>query len=278
MKKSQLAYAIWPWGTETREEAILAAKEISEIGFTQFESVRQALYAYNFDLEAYKSMLDSYGLKPTSFYFSFRQMEDEKEYFDKAAHDLEFIAKLGAKRATLQGSWGRPEGGVMDDASRQRELDLTVKFAKLTKEFGLETNLHPHINTYHMYEDETDFLMQNTDPDLVHFAPDTAHIAAAGGDPVELIRKYKDRVNFIHLKDYTLGTEITTRGWVDSGVPIMDCFHGLGLGAVDFAEVIKILDSVNYTGPLCIELDNPPISNVDSAKKSYEYIKQFLED
>ena len=234
MKKSQLAYAIWPWGTETREEAILAAKEISEIGFTQFESVAQALYAYDFDLEGYKSMLDSYGLKPTSFYFSLRQMTDEKEYFKKLAHDLEFVAKLGAKRATIQGVWGRPEGDVMDDASRKYNLDLTIKFAKLTKEFGIDTNAHPHINTYLMYEDEIDFLMQNTDPDLVHFAPDTAHIAAGGGDPVQIIRRYKDRVNFIHLKD--------------------------------------------YSGPLCIELDNPPISNIDSAKKSYEYIKQYLED
>ena len=31
MKKSQISYAIWPWGTETKEQAELAAKEITEI-------------------------------------------------------------------------------------------------------------------------------------------------------------------------------------------------------------------------------------------------------
>ena len=66
------------------------------------------------------------------------------------------------------------------------------------------------------------------DPDLISLAPDTAHIAAAGADPVAMIRKYANRVKFIHLKDYKLGDSVTSSGWVDSGVPIMTCFHELG--------------------------------------------------
>lgn len=153
-----------------------------------------------------------------------------------------------------------------------------VRFAKIAKTFGIDTNVHPHVHTYFMYEDDVHYVMQNSDADLLHLAPDTAHICAAGADPVKLIRQYADRVNFVHLKDYKLGDDVTSSGWVGSGVPIMTCFHALGDGSVNFPEVFKILDSVNYTGPLCIEFDKPPVSNAASAKQNYDYLCKYLED
>lgn len=278
MKKSQLCYAIWPWGTKTKEQAELAAKEITEIGYKKFESVKQAIYAYDFNVEEYKAMLDSYGLSAESFYFHLPVVGQEETFFSNLERELDFVRQLGITRATLQGVYGRPEGNVMDEASRQHNLNLMIRFANIAQEYGIKTNVHPHVDTYFMYEDEIDYVMENTDKDLIYFAPDTAHIAAAGGDPVEIIRRYADRVNFTHIKDYKLGDDVTSKGWVDSGVPVMTCFHGLGLGTINFPEIIKILDSVNYTGPLCIELDGAPISNADSAKKSYDYLSKFLED
>ena len=183
---------------------------------------------------------------------------------------------MGVNIVTLQGTNGRPE--VMDDAARKANLDSMVKFATIAKKYGITTNVHPHVNTYFMFEDEIDFVMENTDPDLISLAPDTAHIAAAGADPVKVISKYVDRVKFIHLKDYKLGDGVTSSGWVDSGVPIMTCFCELGEGTVDFPAIFKILESVNYDGPLCIELDRPPVSNVASAKKNFDYLSKFLED
>jgi len=276
MKKSQLSYAIWPWGTATREQAELAAKEITEIGYKSFESVKAAIYAYDMNVEEYKAMLDKYGLTADSFYFHLPPCGQEEKLFDTLEKELDFVAKLGVTRATLQGTGGRPE--VADEPSKEASLKTMVRFAEIAKTFGIATNVHPHVNTYFMYEDEIDYVMKNSDSNLIYFAPDTAHITAAGADAVEVIRRYADRVNFTHLKDYTLGDEITTDGWVDTDVPIMDCFHGIGEGAIDFPEILKILDSVNYTGPLCIELDKAPISNADSAKKSYDYLVKFLED
>lgn len=276
MKKSQICYAVWPWGTTTKEQAETAAKEITEIGYKSFESVKAAIYAYDLNVKEYKSMLDSFGLKAESFYFHLPYVGQEHTLFDTLERELEFVAEMGVTRATLQGTLGRPE--AITKESNDYNVNNMVRFAQAAKKYGIKTNAHPHVNTYFMFEEEIDYVMQNTDPDLIYFAPDTAHIAAAGADPVEVIRRYADRVNFTHLKDYKLGDEIKESGWVDSGVPIMDCFHGLGDGNVNFPEIIKILDSVNYTGPLCIELDCPPVSNVDSAKKNYDYLCKLLED
>ena len=276
MKKNQMAYAIWPWGTETKEQAVEAARDVTSIGYKSFESVKRAMYAYDLNYKEYKAMLDSYGLKAESFYFHIPSIGEDEVLFGNLEAELDFVANMGVNIVTLQGTNGRP--AVMDEAARLANLNSMHRFAKIAKKFGITTNVHPHVNTYFMFEDEIDYVMNNSDKDLLSIAPDTAHIAAAGADPVEVIRRYADRVKFIHLKDYKFGDGVTDSGWVDSGVPIMTCFKPLGEGTVNFAEVFKILESVNYTGPLCIELDKPPVSNVESAKANYDYLSKFLED
>ena len=276
MKKSQISCAIWPWGIKTREQAVVAVKDIKEIGYTSFESTKGAMYAFDLDHKEYKAMLDEYGVEVKSFYFHIPAVGQEATLFDSLEKELDFVANMGVKIVTLQGTFGRPE--VMDEAAKAQNLERMNNFARIAKSFGLKTNAHPHVNTYFMFEDEIDYVMENSDRDLIAFAPDTAHIAAAGADPVAVIKRYADRVRFTHLKDYKLGDAVTDSGWVDSGVPIMSCFHALGDGTVNFPEILGILESVNYEGPLCVELDSPPVSNVASAKQNYDYLCKYVKD
>ena len=53
MDISRITAAIWPWGTNTREEMEIAAKEVSAIGYKSFESVKAAIYAFDMNLDAY---------------------------------------------------------------------------------------------------------------------------------------------------------------------------------------------------------------------------------
>lgn len=277
MKKSQISCAIWPWSIRTKEGFEAVLKDVTDIGYRHFESTRGLLNVFELNSAEIGEIIKRNNIEVDSFYYHLPSKGNEGDVFDNLERELEAIADLNVKRLTLQGVYGRPEG-EMDEKERQHNLNLMNKFANIAKTFGLATNVHPHVGTYFMYEDEIDYVMQNSDPNLIYFAPDTAHIAAADADPVEVIRRYADRVNFTHFKDYKLGNEVVYGGWVDSDVPIMECFHGLGDGNVDFPEVIKILDSVNYTGPLCTELDQTPTTNKDSAQKNYNYLCKYLED
>ena len=69
LDKSRITAAIWPWGTDKREQMEQAAEDIVEIGYSTFESVKAAIYAYDLDIKAYKEVLTQYNLKPVSFYF-----------------------------------------------------------------------------------------------------------------------------------------------------------------------------------------------------------------
>ena len=71
MIKNRITASIWTWGVENREQMELAAKEISEIGYKYFESVKAAIYAFDLNLKDYKSVLERYDIAPASFYFHF---------------------------------------------------------------------------------------------------------------------------------------------------------------------------------------------------------------
>jgi inosose dehydratase len=74
----------------------------------------------------------------------------------------------------------------------------------------------------------------------IAFCPDTAHLAAGGGDPAELIRAYSDRIAHIHLKDLVRE-------------PVS--FRPLGEGDLDFDSILSAIHKVGYDGWLVVELD-----------------------
>ena len=269
LDKTRITAAIWTWGTGAREQMELAAKEVTEIGYRSFESIKAAIYAYDLDLKAYKAVLDKYNIKPVSFYFHLPAFGEEEGIFATLEKELEFIAALGVDRICLQATGGHP--GKLDERQLEFELKLVEKFARKTKSFGVTSNLHNHHNTWVMYENEIDNILENLGPDIISFAPDTAHLVAGLCDPVKVIKKYAERVNFIHLKDIATAYP-ESAGIAPEGMEVYSNFRELGKGIVDFPKVFDILKSVGYDGPLCEELDMAPVSNAESARNNYDYI------
>ena len=267
--KKRITAAIWPWGVEKREQMELAAKEVTEIGYSAFESVKAAIYAYDLDLNAYKEILKRYDLTPVSFYFHIPAYGQEDEIFSTLEKELDFIAALDVKRICLQATWGHP--GKLSNEQLEYELKVIEKFALTTKKFDIMSNLHNHHNTWVMYENEIDNILQNLGPDIIAFAPDTAHLVAGLCDPVEVIRKYADRVNFTHLKDIKTA-DVESKGFGPAGMEVYSNFCELGQGCVDFKQIFEILKSSDYNGPLCEELDTAPVNNYESAKNNFNFL------
>ena len=92
----------------------------------------------------------------------------------------------------------------------------------------------------------------------VDFCPDTAHLAAAGGDPASLIRQFAHRINYIHLKGLQRD-------------PF--AFTPLDRGDVDTAPIISAIRDIAYSGWICTELDAWP-DPAEGAKASMTYLKQ----
>lgn len=70
----------------------------------------------------------------------------------------------------------------------------------LQEEFGVELVFHPHVDSHVDTQARTERLLENTDPQYVNLCLDTGHLAYCGGDNLEVVRKYPERVTYTHLK------------------------------------------------------------------------------
>ena len=263
---AKLAYAAWPWGCDTREQYIEACKDLSSLGYRYFESVRTFIDLFKDDINDFKAISNEYGMKPISFYFHFTGVP--KDDIKALEERIDFVAANDIKTICVQGLWVAKQ---FADEDLRETLHTINEYARICKGYDILPCVHPHANTTIMYESEIDFIMQNTDPKLVGFAPDTAHLQVGKCDPVAICERYKDRIAFTHIKD-VLG-ELASSG-MQNGVEVYTNFLELGTGEVNLDGVFDVLKKIDYSGYLCPELDKAPQSNIESAKRNKEYIEK----
>ena len=127
-------------------------------------------------------------------------------------NQLEFLRAMGAKvigaseqSYSVQGQMDTPVFGhkyVMNDEEWNLLCDGLNKLGKIAKEeYGISLTFHHHMGTVVQDADEVERLMNGTDPEYLSLLYDTGHFAYCGADPLEMVRKYKDRIKHVHLKD-----------------------------------------------------------------------------
>ena len=137
----------------------------------------------------------------------------------------------------------------------------TEKIAKAVNDtFGIRTVFHHHCAGYVETPEEIDELMALTDPNLLGLCLDMGHYAFGGGDPVEALKKYADRIWHVHFKDFdpavaNRSKEINGNYFdaIKNGV-----FCELGKGAVDFQTIVNELKRMKYNDWIVVEQDILP--------------------
>lgn len=165
----------------------------------------------------------------------------------------EAAAALSAEHLVVGGGAKRLEGVASGDY--ERLADGLEKVVAIAKACGLKAHYHPHLSTIVEGPAEVDRIFSLTSID---FCPDTAHLAAAGGDVPEMIQKHRDRISYVHLKG--LRKE-----------PF--AFTPLDEGDLDNAAVIRTLARTNYSGWIAAELDAWPDPKA-GAERSLAFMKR----
>jgi inosose dehydratase len=71
---------------------------------------------------------------------------------------------------------------------------------RILDEYGLHVQFHSHADSHVGYQPDIERFLEATNPDYVNLCLDTAHVAYYGGDNLELIAKYPERIGYLHLK------------------------------------------------------------------------------
>lgn len=237
-----------------------AVRDIAAAGYEGTEMFDGNLVEYADRPEELRGLLSESGVKLVSVYsganFIFADvLPEELHRINRAA---ELAATFGAERLVVGGGARRVAGTTDEDYTLlARGLDQVTDIAE---SFGLTASYHPHLSTIVESPSELERLMDST---RIGFCPDTAHLAAGGGDPAAVIRKYPDRIRHVHLKDFRAD-------------PFQ--FLPLGEGDLDFPDIIRAVKESGYDSWLMVELDDYAGDPRAAAEISKKYLDKILAD
>jgi inosose dehydratase len=159
-------------------------------------------------------------------------------------------------------------------AERAEQIATAVRAAT-----GLRTVFHHHCAGYVETPQEIDALMSRTPSDRLGLCLDTGHLMYGGGNAVDLIAKYRDRIWHVHFKDCEpeLARQARRAGWDYHTAVRRGIFCELGQGMVPFASVLDALRVEHYAGWIVVEQDVLPGLGTPaaSAKRNREYLARL---
>ncbi|MER7463471.1 sugar phosphate isomerase/epimerase [Streptomyces sp. NPDC097981] len=115
---------------------------------------------------------------------------------------------MGAGHLVVIPSFWRDDktGEVLEDRTLTPEgwRELTTQTERLGREvldrYGLRIVVHPHADTHIDTPENVARFLDATDPDLVSLCLDTGHYAYCGGDSVQAVETFAERIGYLHLK------------------------------------------------------------------------------
>ena len=70
----------------------------------------------------------------------------------------------------------------------------------LLEEYDVRLVLHPHADSHIQTQPEIERYLDESDARYANLCLDTGHVAYGGGDAVDLVRRYADRIGYVHIK------------------------------------------------------------------------------
>jgi len=239
-----------------------------------------------------KQQLDLRNLHVASAWFSSyliaESLERNEERFIEALH---FLKAAGADRInvseqsySIQGFKDVPildnEKHIMNEEEWELLANGLNRLGEIAAAEGFKLCFHHHMGTVVQTIEETDRLMQMTDPDLVFLCYDTGHFTFAGEDPLYILSKYTDRIGHVHLKDMRMDIRDQAKAEHLSFLDaiLRGVFTVPGDGDTDFTDVFRILSEAGYEGWLLVEAEQDPdqADPLEYAIKARTYLRSTI--
>ena len=262
----QFGYAAITWQGQDRQ----AIDEVSAVGFKGIQLRTSALPEFGDTPGALKELLKSRGLTMVAFSSGNVRIDPQFEAEDIDVHmkHARFVRDVGGLYLQLTDT--RPKRALVA-ADYQRLGRLLTEIGKRTADIGIPVAYHNHMNNIGERPEEVDRVLDATDPRYVKVLLDIAHYQQGGGDPVRAVRRYADRILFLHIKDVQSPLPGNT------GDPMRSYrFVEIGRGKVDVKGVFAALAEVRFKGWAIVELDAVP-DKARTPKESAIIARQYLQ-
>ena len=230
-------------------------KQLASFGYKQIEGFegKQGMF-WDMTHTDFKMYLDDLGVQMISSHCNI--FED----FEKKAAQA---AEIGM--SYLICPWIGPQKSVDD---WKKVTDQFNDRGRICKEHGIGFAYHNHEYSFKAFSGmiPQDFMMENTDPELVDHQMDIYWVVTGGADPIDYLKKYPNRFRLCHVKDRLKTADPDERS--------ASC--DLGTGSIDYPKILKVAQEhgVKYFILEQERYDNS--TPLKSAKAGANYLKNLV--
>lgn len=272
MKVGLQLYSIRDAMTADMEAALKAVKEMG------YDCVEIAGGRYGHTGAENKALCEKYGLACVSAH------QSPSFFIDDEADALNYIKELGVPYCVIPMTVGRAD-------TLRDKWDETValynRMAKAFKAMDIQLLYHNHDFELQAPEGEDILFLDKLYQEVPLLNPefDTCWISYGGYSPAEYIRKYADRVDVIHLKDYKLKAmeakpmyvQVAEKGWGIRPAKRGDAgfaYTPLGTGVEDFDPIIEAAKVSNARYLIVEQDDSKDRDPLEAAAMSRAFLKE----
>ena len=222
-------------------------KQVAEMGYEMVETAG----FFKLPAEEVRAMLNHYGLTICSTHTS------SKEVFGRFEETLEYHKKVGCRNIILPSA----------PFSIKEDIDYTVacinRFLPIIEAEGMKLHYHNHSLEFKKNKDgliaEDEFAKRTN----VWLEIDTFWAFNAGLKVEDVLEQYRDRIEFIHLKDGFV------QDWSDPASHAKGM--SLGSGAVPVAEIRKKAIEIGLT--MVVESEGLDPTGPEEVKRCIDYLR-----
>lgn len=263
-----VALQIYSVRDDAEKDLFGTLKKVKEIGYDGVEFA--GLYGH--DPSEVKKMCEDVGLIPISAHVPLWDMKDDSNL-------LESYKKIGCDYVAIPSlAMGYRPG---QDKFFETIADINM-FTEKAKETGIKLCYHNHDFEFIKMDEKYGLDVLYDQVPTLMAELDCCWIRVAGEKPEEYIRKYADREEILHLKDYVgdKSQNMYELIGIDEGKKKNDGpfeFRPIGYGLLDVPNVIKAARECGIEW-LIVEQDRPSMGKtpLECAKMSFEYLKNIL--
>lgn len=260
--------------------------EVAEAGY---DAIELGPYGYlPTDPARLRRELESRGLRLTGA-FIFRDLVDA-DAWEETRSEVDSLTRvvleMGAEHLVLINTLytdlftgARVGPPALSDAAWSTMVDTISRIGELTRSRGVTAVYHPHVETVVEHLDQVERLLRDVDAELVSLCLDLGHIAYRGGDPIDLMTRYPERVRYLHLKnvDPAKRASAVAEGWSFSEAVRQGTFCELESGAIDYARVRDAIPA-SFDGWGVVEQDMYPCAfdePLPVARRNRDYLRRI---
>jgi inosose dehydratase len=267
----RFGYAAITWGSALAQ----AMDDIAAVGFRGIQLRGEAFTQYGDTPATLREALAQHRLTFAVLSSGNLSIDPAREREQLATHvsHAQFVKAAGG--LYLQVIDERPKDRAIVPEDYRRLGTLMTELGKRTGDLGIPLVYHHHMNSLGEKPAEVDAVLDAADKKHVRVLFDVAHYQQAGGDPVAALRKYRDWIDVVHLKDVRPAPPAPPG---PPGSPASSYqFVELGRGRVDLPGVFTALGDIKFKGWAIVELDRVPDPG-GSPKESAEINKRYITD